>query len=136
MRLWLALGVVLLASPSPGADVVARRTLPAGTIVTEADVRAADPSAIPAIGAMLGQETRRTIYSGRPVAAADLGPATLVRRNDIVTMRFRDQGLEIIAEGRALDPGGHGERIRVLNLASRTPVVARVVAPSLVEIGR
>lgn len=66
----------------------------------------------------------------------DLAPPTLVRRNDLVRMRFVGGRLEIRAEGRALEAGRAGERVRVLNLDSRQPVTGRVVAPSEVEIRR
>ncbi|MDT8343322.1 MAG: flagellar basal body P-ring formation chaperone FlgA [Thermohalobaculum sp.] len=131
-----ALFAGLSAAIAGAADVTARRTLPSGTVLADTDLGIAEGEAAALRDGMIGLETRRVIYAGRPVNPADLGPPTLVRRNDVVTMRFLRSGLEIRAEGRALEAGGAGERIQVLNLESRQSVVARVTAPALVEIRR
>lgn len=86
--------------------------------------------------AFVGLETRRVVYSGRPIDPSDLGPPVLVRRNSLVTMLYRDGGLGIRGEGRALDSGGQGETVRVMNIGSRRTVSARVVAPATVEVRR
>ena len=135
-----ALAAFLLAAvwagSATGGAVLAARTLPAGTILTRADLL---PGIKPApdggdFTAVIGLETRRAIYQGRPIHRADLGPATIVGRNTIVTVIYRSPGLEMRAEGRALDGGGLGEAVRVLNLDSRLTVSATVAAPSVVEV--
>lgn len=83
----------------------------------------------------VGLEARATLYPGRPVAYGDLAPPALVERNQIVTIRFRRGGLLIETDGRALDRGANGRRIRVMNLTSRATVVARVSGAELVEVG-
>ena len=70
------------------------------------------------------------------VVAADLGPPTLVRRNAVVVMLYSDRGLGIRTEGRALDSGGAGEVVRVINLTSRQPVLATVTGENQVEVHR
>jgi flagella basal body P-ring formation protein FlgA len=70
------------------------------------------------------------------VQPGDLGPETLVRRNAVVTMLYSAGGLAIRTEGRALDAGGEGERVRVMNLSSRQAVPAVVRARDLVEVIR
>jgi flagella basal body P-ring formation protein FlgA len=84
----------------------------------------------------VGLEARATLYPGRPVAFGDLGPPALVERNQIVTIRFRRGGLLIETDGRALDRGANGRRIRVMNLTSRTTVIARVTGADMVEVGQ
>lgn len=133
------LATVLLGAVDARAQgVVALRTIPPGTILHTADLGPAgnDAAALAERDAMVGLETRRAIYAGRRVVPDDLGPPTLVRRNDLVAMRFLSGRLEIRADGRALESGGVGEPIRVLNLDSRQTVTARVVASAQVEIRR
>ncbi|MBK0398127.1 flagellar basal body P-ring formation protein FlgA [Limibaculum sp. M0105] len=134
----LLMFAALVGAPALAGEVTARRTIPAGTVIVAADLAVSDgdAAALSSRDAMLGLEARRSIYAGRPVVPVDLGPPTLVRRNDVVSIRFKGGGLEIQTEGRALDAGGAGERIRVLNIDSRQPVSARVTAPGLVEIRR
>jgi flagella basal body P-ring formation protein FlgA len=131
---WLATLPSVLAQ-----EVLAARTLRAGTVIEAADLKLGDAAAAGArtqLDELVGLETRRAIYSGRPVTPADLGPPTLVRRNAVVTMVYIRRGLDIRTEGRALEPGGAGEPVRVMNLASRQPVLATVAGENRVEVTR
>jgi flagella basal body P-ring formation protein FlgA len=83
---------------------------------------------------VLGQEARVTLYAGRPIPLASLGPPALVERNALVTVMFTRGGLEIRAEGRALGRGAEGDGIRVMNLASRNTITATVIGPALVSV--
>jgi flagella basal body P-ring formation protein FlgA len=53
--------------------------------------------------------------------------AHLVERNAIVTMEYRKGALTILAEGRALGAGGMDDRVRVMNMSSRTTIEARII---------
>lgn len=119
--------------------VVATRILRVGTVVGPTDLvlrpvpDGVDMGAtIGSLDEALGLETRASVYEGRPVRPGELGPPTLIRRNDVVTLRFSGGGLSIQTEGRALDAGGLGERIRVMNLDSRRTVTGSVAGPQLV----
>lgn len=78
------------------------------------------------IDALKGLEAARTIYAGRLVHDTDVRKPTLVERNDLVRMTYRLGGLVIETEGRAMERGGLGDSIRVMNLSSRQAVTARV----------
>lgn len=135
-RISLVLALSLLAQEAVAESLVAARRLAVGTVITASDLRL-DPEALggaASLDEIEGLETRVTIYAGRPVNADDLGPPTLVDRNQYVTMDFSTGGLTITAEGRALGRGGEGEVIRVMNLASKSTVSARVTAPGRVEV--
>lgn len=136
VRLLVVLPAALLVCPAAAfaQDPLAARTLRAGVVLTEADLRAEGGGAGARIDALVGLETRRAIYAGRPVRAGDLGPPTLVRRNAVVTVLYRDGALDIRADARALESGGVGEAIRVINLASRQMVRATVVGEGMVEV--
>ncbi|GMG83640.1 flagellar basal body P-ring formation chaperone FlgA [Paralimibaculum aggregatum] len=124
------LALALALSPAAAAEVVAARTLRPGVVLAAPDLRGPEAT----VQALVGLEVRRAIYAGRPVAPGDLGPQTLVRRNAIVQMLYASARLAIRTEGRALDGGGAGERIRVMNLASRQKVIAVVRGPGIVEV--
>lgn len=117
----LALFLILpgLASAAP---LIAARTLPAGTVLTREDL-SGDPDEADGI---TGLETRVTIFEGKPVRPAQLVAPTLINRNQLVTISFETPLLSIEAEGRALQPGGAGDSIRVMNLASRVTVTGEV----------
>jgi flagella basal body P-ring formation protein FlgA len=82
----------------------------------------------------IGLETRVTIFAGRPVMPQDLGPAALIDRNQIIVMIYNHAGLEILTDGRALDRGGIGDRIRVMNMTSRSTVTGRITESGTVEV--
>jgi flagella basal body P-ring formation protein FlgA len=77
---------------------------------------------------LIGQEARVALYPGRPVRTGDVGPPTLVERNQVVPLIYLRGGLEIMTEGRSLDRAGIGDHVRVMNLASRATVSGRVTA--------
>lgn len=133
----LALILALLPVPLAAETLVATRVLRAQSVIGPADVtqqpgRVAGALALPAEA--LGKEARVTLYPGRPIRAADLGPPALVERNQLVALRFRQGNLDILTEARALGRGGEGEVIRVMNLQSRTTVSARVAADGSVSV--
>jgi len=129
--------VPLLGGMAFGEEITAARTLPAGTVLRASDLHSPElrkPAVSELVEAMIGLQARRAIFAGNPVKLEDLGPATLVDRNEIVTMRYENGQLGIRAEGRSLEPGGLGQRIRVINLDSRASITAVVAGPGLVEV--
>ncbi len=75
---------------------------------------------------IVGQETKITLYPGRPIRPSDIGAPALVERNQFVELIYSRGGLVITTEGRALGRGAAGERIRVMNVSSRTTVSGHV----------
>ncbi len=134
-----ALILLLLIWPSfAGAEaLVATRLIRATEVVSAADVA---PGVAAADGAathpdqVIGLEARVALYPGRPVRLADLGPAAVVERNDIVRMVYRQAGLTILSEGRAMARAGLGDTITVMNLGSRQSVQGIVKTAGLVEV--
>ncbi len=130
--------LILLAAPAHAESLVALRTLPAQTVVTEADVALVEAQidgALTAVAPALGQEVRTTVYAGRPLGAETLGPPALVDRNQTVTLVYLAGGLTILAEGRALARGAEGEVIRAMNLSSKTTVSGRVDGQGRLVVG-
>ena len=122
--------LILLWPISPAAEVlVAAHTLRAQTVLNAQDL-ALQPGDIPGAltdpNAVIGLETRVAIYAGRPIRMQALGPPALVDRNQIIPLIFRSGGLLISVEGRALDRGGLGDAVRVMNSQSKTVVMAKI----------
>lgn len=136
--MWRAIGLVLLPSLASAESLVAARTIPAQATIAAEDLMLVDaeiPGALTAAAAAIGLEARVAIYPGRPVRAADIGPPAVVERNAIVTLVFQTGSLSIRAEGRALARAGAGERVRVMNLASKTTVTGRVALDGTILVG-
>lgn len=137
MRLVLTLLCAAIAAPASAETLVAVRTLRAQTILAPDDLTviagivpgtASDPTEA------IGLETRVAIYQGRPIRLADLGPPAIVDRNQSVVLSYVAGPLTITAEGRALGRGGVGDRIKVMNVASRTTVTGIVAADGSVRV--
>ena len=129
---------LILPSMAMADSVVATRTIRAQSVVQADDltlVAAAIPNALGNLADAVGQEARISIYAGRPILAADLGPPAVVDRNQIVPLAYQSGALAILTEGRALTRGGVGDVIRVMNLASRSTVLGRISANGAVLVG-
>jgi flagellar basal body P-ring formation protein FlgA len=119
-------------------SLIAVRTIPAQSIIAADDVSLVDAvmeGAVLTAAAAIGQEARVTIFAGRAVLQADLGPAAMVDRNQLVPLRFQAGALAIMTEGRALERGAEGDVIRIMNLSSRLTVTGRVMADGSVNVG-
>lgn len=126
-----------LCVPAQADTVVATRTIRAQEIVTAAHVRldaTSVPGAYEAVEDVLGQEARIAIYPGRPILQGTLTAPALVQHNQLVELVFDKKGLRISTEGRALGRGGVGERIRVMNLSSRTVLFGTVQPDATISV--
>jgi flagellar basal body P-ring formation protein FlgA len=133
---WL---VLLLLWPAPllADALVTTRVIKAGQVIQPEDLTvvvanipgtASDPRLV------AGQEARVALYPGRPIRDGQFGPPALVTRNQIVALAYIVGTLSITAEGRALDRGGAGDVISVLNIASRNTVQGRVMPDGTVRV--
>ncbi|MCA8883280.1 MAG: flagellar basal body P-ring formation protein FlgA [Rhodobacteraceae bacterium] len=132
----LSLVLALLAGPAAADSVVAARTLRSNTVVGAEDLRLG-PEQVGALrdpSQAIGRETVNHIFAGQAIRAADLGPAALVERNQLVILSYSYAGLNIVTEARALERGAIGAHIRVMNLASRSTVTGVVMADGSVSI--
>lgn len=124
---WLVLILALLPLAVAADEITAARTLPAGTVLTEADLVVSPTARVGLTPAdALGKQLRVAVYPGRPIIAAQLAAPTLVSRNQLITLAYENAALRIETEGRALGAGGAGDVIRVMNLSSRATLMARI----------
>ena len=118
--------------------LVAARTIRAQTVITPTDLglMAQDiPGTLADPQAAIGMEARVMLYAGRPIRPGDLTAPAVVTRNQIVTLWYRQGGLAISAEGRSLGRAARGDRLRVMNLASRSTVTGTVTETGDVVVG-
>lgn len=136
--MWRVFAIVALAAPVSAESLVATRTIRAKSLVAAEDltlVSAELPGALSDPADAVGLEARVAIYAGKPVRQGDLGPPTLIERNQLVTLIFLSGGLAISTEGRALSRGSEGDEVRVMNLGSRNTVTGRIGPDGAVYVG-
>ena len=119
--------------------VVPIKTIRAHSKISETDVALrslVNSRAYDRIADVVGQEAKITLYAGKPILFDDIGPPALIDRNQIVLLEYKAAGLVIATEGRALQRGGAGDRIRIMNLDSRTTVFGVVQADGSVRVNK
>jgi len=121
--LGLAFFGCVVAATTSAETVVATQTIRPQQIIPESAVRldsAQVPGAHTDLQDVIGQEARYAIYPGRAVMRGAVGEPAVVDRNQNVELIYAYGGLRIVAEGRSLGRGAIGDRIRVMNIDSRT----------------
>ena len=130
--------LLLLAPPSYAQSVVALSGVRAQTVLTAEMVALTDAEIVGAfasLDAVIGLEARVNIYPGRPIMVDSLGAPAILERNQNVVMRYTRGALIIYSEGRVLDRAGVGERVRVMNMDSKSVIFGRVSADGVIEVG-
>ncbi len=134
-----ALGLLLVGPVSAVADtLLATRTIRAAETILAHDVEIADRDTDGALSRpqqAVGLEARRNLYAGRPILHHDVGPPAVVGRNDTIALVYRNGGLTITTDGRALDRAGVGDRLRVMSLSSRQTLSGVVHPDGFVIVG-
>ncbi len=125
----------ILANTSATAeDLVASRIIRSGSILSASDiVTPNNHEALRRAVGIIGMETTRTLYQGQTIDTVLLRTPTLIKRNAIVQMEYIKGPMTISAEGRALDKGGLGDRVRVMNLTSKRIVTVIVTGADSVK---
>lgn len=110
------------------AQITAARNMRVGEIIQRSDLVTigAEKMLNQQLAMLLGHEVKRTIYAGKPITHIDVGPRTMIARNAVITLEFNKGTLSITTQGRALDTGGLGDSIRVMNSDSKITVTAVV----------
>ena len=135
MRLLIALS--LLPTALLADIVVPSRTIRPAAIITAQDVTVRSGSrndSFDRVEDVIGQEARIALYPGRPIPFDAIGPPAIISRNQIVEMRFEGRGILISTEGRALERGGVGDRVRIMNLTSKSVMFGYVEPDGTISV--
>lgn len=83
---------------------------------------------------LVGMTVRRPARTDKPINTNDITAPIAVTKGDAVTMTVRSRAMILSAGGKALENGGIGDTIRVINSKSRLTVDAKVIGSGQVEI--
>ncbi len=139
MKRALTIALLLMANQAAADVVFATRTIRANSIITAQDLVVKDgdiAGMATGPGQLIGTEAHVALYAGRPIALANVGPPALVERNQIVSIVFEKNGLNISAEGRSLSRAGVGDFVRVMNLSSRSTISGKVMPDGRILVSR
>ncbi|PWC40841.1 flagellar basal body P-ring formation chaperone FlgA [Azospirillum sp. TSO22-1] len=85
---------------------------------------------------LIGMTPKRGIPVNQPVRIRDLQSPRIVDKGSLVTITLETGSMSLSTQGKALQEGGKGDVIRVVNTASNRIVEAVVSGPSRVSVGR
>ncbi|MHA6327121.1 flagellar basal body P-ring formation chaperone FlgA [Roseivivax sp. CAU 1753] len=129
----------LLAHSAMADVVVATRPIAAMEIISSNSIVLKNGTVDGAVGELdgaLGREARVALYPGQPILDRHLSAPAIIERNAHVLIVFNLNGLEIVTEGRSLGRGGAGDRIRVMNLASKATLYGKIRDDGSVSVSR
>lgn len=113
------------------------RAWPAGKVIEKSGLQLADvdialtPDALLKPDDVAGQASSRPLRAGQLVQARFLKAGASVRRGELVQIVSRQQAFQISAQGTAMEKGDG--LVRVRSGASGRVIMARVIAPGVVE---
>ncbi len=115
---------------------VPRRRMMPGDVVRSDDLewlrlRAAQAKGdvVRAMRDAVGQALRHAVQPGQPILLVDLGRPTVVQKGTPMMLALDSPGIQLTAQGIAMEAAGLGELVHVLNPASRVVVEAEVTGP-------
>ena len=129
MRYLITIFVALNALPLWADMAVATRNIRPGEVLRDSDVmviRGEASGGFDDKDALVGLEARVALYAGRAILNAEVGRAATVERNQIIELVYANGPLSMTTEGRALGRGAEGQRIRVMNLTSKTSIFGTI----------
>lgn len=75
---------------------------------------------------LIGMTSRRMIMAGEPLKMNQIIEPILVKRGEGVIITYQSGPIQLISEGKALQNGARGERIRVVNYSSNRTIDATI----------
>lgn len=135
------LGMVVTGRADPIVQVpVLKRAVAAGEIIGTADLdwqemeaqRAANLVTDP--NTLIGKAARRPLAPDRPLRSGDVQNPILVQKNALVSMTVQVPGMVLTAIGRALQDGGQGDTIQIMNPQSHRTVQGVVTGPNAAQV--
>lgn len=126
--------------PTTEVLVLAAR-LPAGTVIGANDLRLArvrtaglPANLVRAEAQAAGMALRHALAPGQPLPLSELERPAVVTKGGLVQIALDTPGLTLSAQGQAAEAGAIGDRIRVLNVASRAVLLAEIIGPGQVRV--
>lgn len=121
--------------------VVSSRSLAKGELISAGDVYLQEMETsrlaagyLTSLDEVVGMVVRRKIPMGTPLTKSLLDNKILIQRSDTVNIVVNVGGVEISAEGQALQDGREGQTIRVKNLVSGRILTGRVIDETTVRV--
>lgn len=124
-------GTIRVAKPV----IIYTQSFPSEHIIQDEDVQVNENytgeitplmSSVPDTDKLMGMALTHPVSAGQPVQKGDLKSEILVHRNDPTLIVYTAPGIRLTATGRAVEDGGVGQFVHVVNLGNHMILVGRV----------
>lgn len=117
------------------------RVVTPGEVITDADIewkkhplRRIGRNAILSNQQLVGMTVKRPMTAGRLLKESDVSAPVMIAKGSIVMMTYKKGLLTLTMHGRALENGGHGDTIRLMNQKSKKTIYGQVVSADQVQV--
>ena len=117
------------------------RRVPVGNKILDSDVTwiemrvsRAGRNLITNLDEIVGKAPKRNLRPNRPLRTTDLRRPIVISKGSTVTMIVSIPGMTLTVTGRALEDGGKGDLIGIMNPQTHSVVEGRVVSPTRVAV--
>lgn len=83
---------------------------------------------------IIGFEAMRNIRAGRPLMENYVRVTPVVRKGDVVPLKYVASGLMLLGQGRVLEDAVEGDMVRLMNIDSRKTIQGRVLAGGTITL--
>lgn len=127
--------IAALRVPAPTRQIQPGEILHANDLMEiEVPVTRINRFAVTEKATLVGQEVKRMLTKGRLIMAQSVMAPRVVERGQRVKISFSDAGMNLTANGKALNDASQGEEVKVVNLSSNLSVFGIAVADGVVEV--
>jgi len=84
---------------------------------------------------IIGKVAKRPLRAGAAVSGRDVTAAQVIKRDDVVQVTFRDGGVSLTLQAKAMEAAAVGETFKVQNVASKKIIEALATGPGRAVIG-
>lgn len=83
---------------------------------------------------LVGMEVVNSLQAHKPISKRHIKSPRLIQKGEFVNISINNNGIQLSAQGKALQAGGKGELISVMNNSSKKIVQGKVIGPRQVRI--
>ncbi len=117
------------------------RTIKPGEIIAESDINWQDVSikrinnrTISDMDTLIGQTVKRPVRAGKMLVTSDVQTPVAVGKGEHLTLIYKAGAMQLTTGARALETGGIGDIINVMNIQSRQSVEAKITSPGIATV--
>ncbi len=134
LLLWCAAWSVSAARAEDARIPVVNRSIAVGEVIADTDLdwaaaESGNRGTASRADQVVGRQARRPIYPGNAIPLSALRTPILIERGALISLTATLPGIALSTTAKALEQGGLGDTVRVMNASSNRVVQAVVTGP-------